>query len=780
MSTRRRRTRWQLPLGVAAAIVGALTLGLGAWIGTPPSASRLAPPEAPSLTITDRHGTVLRTTRSGDGSRARWVSLSSIDPDLLTAFIAVEDRRFLRHDGIDGRAVARAARDNLRARQVVSGASTITMQVARLISPAGRSWTGKARQAAWALRLEAHLSKQEILEQYLNRVPLGQGTVGVDAAAALYFEASAMRLGLGQAATLAGLARAPSRDNPMSSEARASSRRAAALKQIERAGYASAAEVQRATGEALLVRDRTAPFHAPHFTTHIVARARGLAEASGEAWRSSLDLELQRGIEREVRDAVATLHDRGARHAAVVVLSNATGEILAWVGSPDFWADSSGQTDMVVSRRQPGSALKPFLYGLAFDRGVTPATVIADVPRTYRTPNGSYSPRNYDREFRGPVLAREALASSYNVPAVTLAERVGASSLLRTLHSAGFASLSASAEHYGLGLALGNGDVTLLEIANGYRALANGGVWSPVAWTARTAPAGGARERVMSARSAALVLDILADPVARVPGFGVQTPFDLHFPVAVKTGTSRHFTDNWAVGTTGGFTVAVWVGNFSGRPMEGVSGVSGAGPLLHRALVLTANRHAPGDLPSPAELGARRLRICRLSGLLASHDCPHADEWFADEGQALPRECDWHQAGTVVLPPEYAEWRAARGGNAGLAGTVITSSGRGPAVLAGAAARVPAAPDATRPGDLASPVGFRIVAPKDGDVYALPPGVESRYATIGLVAAGGKSVRWAVDGEEMIATRLRLMPGTHVIRATDASGHRDEVTIRVR
>ena len=771
---RRRSGRLRVPFAAAAGAVGLATVLFGAWLATPPPAELLAPRAAPSLTIEDRHGAILRTTRAGDGSRTRWMPIASIDPDLLAAFIAVEDRRFFDHHGVDLRAVGRAARDNARAGRVVSGASTITMQLARLVSPARRTWPGKAHQAAWALRLEQHLGKQEILEQYLNRIPLGQHAIGVDAAAALYFDASAARLSLGQAATLAGLARAPSRDNPFVAPERAVARRRAALAQIRRWGYAPPDEIANAESEVVAEDARPAPFNAPHFTTRLVADLEAGETVSGQprplgsrtrngSVRSSLDLELQRVIEREVREAVAALHDRGARHASAVVLSNQTGEILAWVGSPDFWAADAGQTDMVVSRRQPGSALKPFLYGLAFDRGVTPATVIADVARTYRTPTGSYSPRNYDRELRGPVLAREALASSYNVPAVALAEQVGVSSLLRTLRLAGFSSLAATPAHYGLGLALGNGDVTLLEIANAYRALANGGEWSPVRWYLTPATQATSRSRVMSTQSAALVLDILADPIARIPGFGVQTPFDLPFPVAVKTGTSRHFTDNWAVGTTGGFTVAVWVGNFSGRPMEGVSGVSGAGPLLRRALLLTAARYAPGALVTPGEAGARPIRICRLSGMLASPDCPHGDEWIPADA-ALPRLCDWHVGPAVVLPPEYAEWSAARGG---------TPS---------PAARHEPPPDERepRPGNVeATSYGLQIISPRDGDRYSVPPGVEARYATVALVAAGGAGVRWTVDGREVSTPRLRLTRGRHVIRAADRMGARDQVTIHV-
>ena len=351
--------------------------------------------------------------------------------------------------------------------------------------------------------------------------------------------------------------------------------------------------------------------------------------------RTSLDLPLQLTLEAEVRHTVETLSDRGASQAAAVVLDNATGEVLAWVGSPDFWADTAGQVDMVTSPRQPGSALKPFLYALAFDRGYTPASILPDIARVYQTSTGPYHPRNYDRRFHGPVRAREALASSYNLPAVDLASRVGIGSLLHVLHEAGFASLGRSAEYYGLGLSLGNGDVTLLELANGYRALANGGVWRPWRW--RAAEPGEPAEpgrRIATARSAALVLDILDDPVARVPGFGVETPLDFPFPVAAKTGTSRHFTDNWAVGAAGGFTVAVWVGNFSGRPMDGVSGVSGAGPLLHRAVLATAGRHPPGALPTPQAAGAVPVLICRLSGLRATPQCPSAVEWFAPRHRA--------------------------------------------------------------------------------------------------------------------------------------------------
>jgi penicillin-binding protein 1C len=512
--------------------------------------------------------------------------------------------------------------------------------------------------------------------------------------------------------------------------------------------------------------------------------------------RTSLDLELQTALESEVRHTVDVLRGRGVEQAAAVVLDNASGEVLAWVGSPDFWAATDGQTDMVTSARQPGSALKPFLYALAIDRGFTAATVLPDIPKGYATPTGSYAPRNYDRRFRGPVRAREALASSYNVPAVELAARLGTGSLLHTLRLAGFASLERDAEHYGLGLALGNGDVTLIELANGYRLLANGGIWRP--WTWRPALGGGASmqgngsssaaagaesHRVVSPVASAIVLDILRDPSARIPGFGTSTPFDFPFPVAVKTGTSRHFTDNWAVGATQNFTVAVWAGNFSGRPMQGVSGVTGAGPLLHRAVMVVSRRIPPGVLTTPAEAGAIGAPVCRLSGMLATPTCAQLTEWFA-QGSVPTRTDDWERDGRVTLPDEYTDW-ARQGLQPALEGVTLAMVSTGTQPAAPMSDTLSTGTRARQAGIAAVKVEraarFAIISPLDGDRYAVPSGVEARYATIALHArgAGAEKVRWTVDGRAFHSERWTLAPGAHVFRAISQRGDTAEARIEV-
>jgi penicillin-binding protein 1C len=747
--------------GSAALATGVLA---ALWVVRPLPPRLLDQPPAPTLRLLDRSGAPLRTTRTPDGALHQWVPLAEMDPALLVAFVAAEDRRFYTHHGVDPRALGRALLADVRAGRIVSGASTIPMQLARLLRPLPRSLPGKLAQALWALRLDAHLSKQAILEQYLNRVPLGQGVVGVEQAAALYFGASARALSAGQAALLAGIAGAPSRDNPLVSPGRARARRALVLARMRRAGAVSAVEVRSAGLEPVRNTSQAGGFFAPHYTAALLARLEASGRSPAGDLRTPLDLPLQEALEAEVRHTVETMRRSGVRHAAAVVLDNATGGILAWVGSPDFFAPGSGQVDMVISARQPGSALKPFLYGMAFDRGYTPATVLPDVAAVYQTGGIPYAPRNYDRRYHGPVRAREALASSFNVPAVELASRLGVAELLATLRRAGFSSLGRDPQHYGLGLALGNGDITLLELANGYRAIANGGAWRPVRWLAGDLVRGGEERRVMSAGAAALVLDILADPVARIPGFGPVTPLEFPFPAAAKTGTSRHFTDNWAVAVTGGFTLAVWVGNFDGRPMEGVSGVAGAGPLLHRAALLTAARHRPGVLPTPEQLGARPFAICRLSGLRAGAHCPISTEWFLP-GTAPALLCDWHDAaGGVTLPAQYADWA----GQARLAAVTGERSAARPVPAAGA--------------DTASvSAGFRITSPAAGDVFRFVPGVPADYTTIGLRAAGAPRsmrIRWIVDGRPVPGSRLALVPGRHRVRA-EAGSLTDEVVIEV-
>jgi len=352
----------------------------------------------------------------------------------------------------------------------------------------------------------------------------------------------------------------------------------------------------------------------------------------------------------QARQVVKSLTDRHVTNAAVIVVSNATDEILAYVGSVSY-ADlvHRGRVDGVQALRQPGSTLKPFLYQLALERGYTPATVLPDSPSVYPlVPGSPYRPTNYDDRFHGPVRLRSALANSYNVPACYVTAEIGVSSLLQRLKDLGFTSLRKDAEYYGVGLVLGNGEVTLYQLARAYAALARGGRWRPlrcyVQHDGDISPPAAEERRISDPESTFLVTDILSDPYERAPSFGSRSILRLPFPCAVKTGTSSHFRDNWTVGYTPDYTVAVWVGDFDATPLDDVSGVAGAGPLFAR-IMLYLYRDAPSPrFERPADLVRRP--VCSVSGKPPGPYCPHCiEDWFRprDLVDYQRDRCTWHR-----------------------------------------------------------------------------------------------------------------------------------------
>ena len=569
--------------------------------------SALAPP--PSVSVLDRRGLVLRTGVPEDLYCVP-VELSDVSPWATVATLAAEDRRFYEHPGVDLRSVVRAAWQDVRARRAVSGASTITQQLVRALQPRPRTIFGKLGEAWRALWLERRASKREILEAYLNRAPYGRGARGIEAAAQVYFGIPAKDLTLGQASLLAGLPKCPSRCNPVKDPAAAEARRRVVLGRLLTWGWIDAAARDAALREKVLISDSARLELAPHFARRTMSRA------GDSTRRTTLDGALQEELEGLVGTHLQVLANWHVTNAAVVVLDNASGEVLAWVGSADFHDEAhAGQVDGVTALRQPGSALKPFLYGAAFERGLSPSDFIDDEPTYAR---GGFSPRNYDEKFHGRVTLRQALACSYNAPAVRLIETVGVGGFLERLRAFGLGSLTKSAQQYGPGLALGDGEVTLRDLANAYAALARGGQWRPVRETPSD-PRGPSR-RVLSPEAAYLVANVLSDNEARVEAFGHDSALALPFSFAAKTGTTKDYKDNWAVGFTPDWTVAVWVGNFDGSPMRRVSGVTGAAPILRDAALAMRRRYGSRDFVAPT--GVREAEIDPQTGLLSGPDCP--------------------------------------------------------------------------------------------------------------------------------------------------------------
>ncbi len=616
-----------------------------------------------SVRILDREGGLLRELLSRADGRSTPVEAWEIPDSVRSAFISAEDKNFYTHWGISPPSMARALWQNVRARRWVAGGSTLTQQLARTLVPRKRSVRGKFQEALWALRLEAHLSKEEILTQYLNRIPFGNNAYGIEAASQLYFGRRAKYLSLAQAALLAAVPRGPTAYNPYRNPGRLAERKAWILRRMAKLDSIESDQAEAAALEPLDLQAFSAAFRAPHFSEFIAANLErwGLGEAT--VIETSLDPKLQIDVEDQVAQEIGRLKDRRVESAAVLVIDNQTSEVLAYVGSADFFNDSiEGQNDGVQMKRQPGSSLKPFLYAEAFSAGFTPATVIPDLEAHFPGRKGGYSPKNYDRRTHGPVRAREALANSYNVPAVQVADALGGERVLKLLQRAGFESLDRGSEHYGLGLVLGNGEVSLWQGARAYAGLARGGVVQPLRALRRAFRADGTEipirsrfrvRRFAEATSAELVTHILADHSARARAFGLDSVLRLPFPAAVKTGTSKGYSDNWTFGYTRERTVAVWAGNFDGTSMIQVSGVAGAGPIFKRAMV----RAMEGQRSAPlVEMnGLEEARICPLSGQLAGPWCPAAmDEIFA-AGTRPRTACPMHRGLSAKLPKPIAK-----------------------------------------------------------------------------------------------------------------------------
>jgi penicillin-binding protein 1C len=783
--------KWQRMIIAVAAL--SFTV-LAAWIRFGPLPhDLLAAQDDVSTIVVDRNGTPLYEARSDQGARATRLEASALPPALVHATIAAEDRRFRQHPGIDPVAVVRAVVHNVRAGRVVEGASTITQQVAKLLlaqrggPQPRRTLFGKLEEAVVALRLEHRFSKEEILALYLNLAPYGNQVTGAGRASEVYFGEAASQLTMAQAAFLAALPQRPSAYNPHRSSTAALARQRRIIETMVEAGAMTREDASAAAAERLEFRAPHTAFVAPHFVEMVLASQGARRRARIQ---TTLDVSLQREVAGIIDAHRRDLTRHGAHNVAVAVLDNDSGEWLAWEGSGDY-ADTrhGGAINGAATLRQPGSALKPFTYALAFENGDTPATILADVPSTYPTAIEGvvYTPRNYDGSFHGPLRARIALAGSQNVPAVALAARLGVSEVLRFLRSVGFTSFDKTASHYGLGIALGNAEVTLAEIVNAYAVLARGGVWMAPRAVASGSPQR-LRRRVMSPRAAFWVTDILADDEARAYVFGRGGSLEFPFTVAVKTGTSQAYRDNWTIGYTREVTVGVWVGNFTREPLIGSSGVTGAGPIFH-AVMLAAQQHVRGrdaiDEPIVARPGNLSERtICGLSGMRAGEACPlRAREWLPATVSPLP--CDWHhhsEDGLLTLWPEpYRAWARGKGL---LEEAAVTRHARH--ATDSRSAHDGRKTDAASRQDEGDTTSFGILSPADGATYLIDPTLRADFQRLLLRAAAARgTVEWRIDGQivaraDSADVEWPLVRGRHRVIARDAAGQVAESTITVK
>jgi penicillin-binding protein 1C len=643
----------------------------------------------------DRNGQVIYEMIDPSAGRRTYIPLSKISPYVVAATIATEDKEFYLHPGFDPVAIARAMIQNYTTGGVVSGASTITQQLARalLLDPSERTEITikrKAREIILAAEIERRYSKNEILELYLNEIYYGNVAYGIEAASETYFNTTADQLDLAQSAFLAGLPQSPAvydifsnrdvtlnRDKQVLTLMYADSKEKGCIP-VSNSPQAVCLEAQQAADAYIAMENynfvqKTNPLVYPHWVTYIRALLEEKYGAqtiyrSGFKVYTTLDPTLQVQAEQIVQSQISALADKHVTDGALVAIRPNTGEILAMVGSADFYNEAiAGQINMALQPRQPGSSIKPLTYTAAFEKGWTPATLIWDVPSEFppsgdpNDPGAPYIPVNYDGKFHGPVTVRSALANSYNIPAVKTLQFVGIYDNPNTPEADGFINFAKrmgittyDRTDYGLAITLGGGDVTLFEMTSAFSTFANNGVhYAPVAITKIEDYAGNvifeapqpAGTQVIRADHSYLITSILSDNEARTPMFGSNSVLRLGFPAAVKTGTTNDSRDNWTVGYTPDLAVGVWVGNADYTPMQGTSGITGAAPIwadfMNAAIpYLTNNNPAPFTRPAEVEDHV----ICSISGTEPSSHCPdQKSEIFAKGQPPLTKEFDLWQ-----------------------------------------------------------------------------------------------------------------------------------------
>ncbi len=712
------------------------------------------------VVFTDRKGRPMRRLLA-DGLRLDEPAIYGEFPDsLILATLAAEDSRFFSHNGIDFISIGRAVKDSASRGRFVSGASTVSQQTIKLASPPrARNFKTKIVESLAARKLEIFHDKEEILTAYLNRLPYGNQFTGTRAAARGYFGKPLGDLSLAESALLAGLPNKPSTLNPWRNFEGARKRQFWVLGRMKEEGWITEAEFASAMIESIrLLPKNSGAFHAPHFVDLVLQKQEGKIPERGIV-ETTLDLELQQAVEASIAVELAGLsrsvREESDLQAAVVVIENATGEVLALSGSRSYFGTRSGQVNGAWAGRSAGSTLKPFTYLLAMDRGYTAGSVLADTPIEYVTSTGAYQPVNFDRRFHGPVTLRHALANSMNVPAVKVLNRIGGPGVLHELmqRDLKFSSLKSDPVEYGLGLTLGNSEVRLLELTNAYACLARLGEYQPYRMVKGSGEGSIDSQTLFNRQNSWIIADILSDNGARAEAFGLNSALRLPFKVAAKTGTSTDFRDNWTVGYTPEFTVGVWLGRFSNRPLQKVSGASGAGPIFKRVMEHLYREGKPTWYDRPAnmvEVEIDSLNGKRIPDGLEKPQGGTVKEWFEKGSEpAFAEESDYSPGGRTILPIEFATWWGSPANHlkkrAGLQALSEDSSHR----------------------------NFRIVSPLDGTVAFLDPDLPEggRKFPLEIAGHGGEQIEW---NSESLSVETKsghswviLKPGEHEVFAFD-------------
>jgi penicillin-binding protein 1C len=613
----------------AIATAGGVTLAsatVALYLSMRPLPELLAPPggTGSKRQIVDRTGTPLSYTFASGWNLTDQRPLHTIPESLQHAVIEAEDRRFFEHRGVDWLARLHAGCQNILARRVVRGASTISEQVVRMLHPRPRTLWSRFVEGFEARQLERKFSKQEILEFYLNQVPFAAKRRGVAQAARYYWDRDLDTLNEREQLTLAVMVRAPERLNLYKNSSGVENGVTTLADHLHQIGKLPEEARASLNLQRLTQTPSTIPIRADHFVRYVQSITINTEQARIV---TTLDPEVQAIAQKIVDERVADLAKHHVTDAAILIVDNKNAEIVAWVNAGSFSAERGSQIDAVLTPRQPGSTLKPLLYAAALSKGWTGATIISDSPLSEAVGAGLHTYRNYSRTYYGDISLREALGNSLNIPAIKTVLFVGVYEFLQILRSAGFTSLQKGAEFYGEGLALGNGEVTLFELVQAYTMLANRGIWRPLHATRGDDTRSNEKpRRILSPEVSSIIGNILSDPQARRREFGNDGLLRLPVQTAVKTGTSTDYRDAWTIGYTENFTVGVWMGNLNRTSMQDITGAKG--PALVLRSIFSKLQNLQESRPLYLSPSVVKYTICPHSGKRAGPNCPHIEELF--------------------------------------------------------------------------------------------------------------------------------------------------------
>ena len=710
------------------------------------------------ITIYDRNGMVLMETTGGKKGLSQYVDMKGVPSEFIELLLFSEDRNFYHHWGISIKGIARSLYKNLKAMRIISGGSTITQQLIKSKKEIIRNTViSKLAEIIEAIRLELHFSKKEILQAYLNEIYLGNNIYGFEKAALVYFDKHLYQCDLLEQAFLISMVKAPEKYNPYKNPDTIVKLARMLLDRASQS-YLKLTPMQKDAyrNKKIHLQYSENNVCAPLFCLYALSKARELFPNKDiTKIYTTLDAPLYKDLLAIVRNSLSILKDKNALHAGMVIIDNKTMEIIAMIGSIDFFDYGKGQIDATLIKKQAASTMKPFAYALALDKGIFhTSSILPDVYTQFYSKVGNYIPKNFSQSYHGPVRLAKALGCSYNIPAVYVTSKIGIVPLYNFLRSIGFDSINRSPSFYGLGMVLGNAEVTLMELANAYTIFPRGGIYSQANAIQKVVDASG-KEYVVSPRKGITVLKpstcylishILSEYKYKVEAFGLHSAIHFPFPFAAKTGTSKDFKDNFVAAYNSKITCAAWVGNLYNETLDNLPAVSGAGIVLKNVLVNLWDKGFSFENFTNTEKEIKSIKICLLSGLPATSLCPQTEYELYALNNVPKGLCNWHFNGKTTVPAEYAGWAA------------------------------------KKHYDVSQENDIRIIFPKNGAAFKIDTTIRKSLQAIPLrVASTQKGIRWFVDGHYIgkgCEIVWQLQKGNHVICA-QSDTYKDYVNIVV-